>query len=158
VSAPTKLKVVEAIFFVLICRGEREEDMWRLVLLVTLSAPAMAQQPPTARTKCAQLAEKMVEKYSRPAITVSQLSSHYEPRTKRCYVQMTTRNIDDPNKYTNVGVFDGQTKDLLAYIKIEDGSKSGIVFDRRHRTKSLTNAGWDDANEYIDQMMAEDRK
>jgi hypothetical protein len=56
-------------------------------------------------------------------------------------------------EYTNVGLFDGQTRDLLAFIKIEHGSKSGIVFDRG----SLTNPGWDDANEYIAKMIAEDR-
>jgi hypothetical protein len=46
---------------------------------------------------------------------------------------------------------------MLASITIENGQKSGIVFDRNHQTKADTNAGWDDARDYIDAMMADDR-
>jgi hypothetical protein len=144
--------------------------MKHLLILVTIALgwPALAQQrdfqPPTAtevfnlRTKCVQLAEKMLENLAHgPAITAWQ-ASHYDPQTNHCYVQMTTQNIEDQNKSTSVNLYDGQTEDLLAFIKIERGRKAGIVFDWRHTPKSLTNAGWDDAKEYMDQMMTEDRK
>ena len=41
---------------------------------------------------------------------------------------------------------------------MEKGVKGGMVFDKQHRTATLANGGWEDASEYIDQMMAEDRK
>jgi hypothetical protein len=139
-----------------------------ILATIALGVPALAQQrdfqPPTAtevfnlRTKCAQLAQKMLEDLAHgPAITAWQVS-HYHPRTNRCYVQITTQNIEDQNKSTGVNLYDGQTEDLLAFIKIDKGRRVGIVFDWRHTPESLTNAGWDDTNEYIDQMMAEDRR
>jgi hypothetical protein len=54
--------------------------------------------------------------------------------------------------------FDGQTGEMLASLKIEKGQKSGIVFDRNHQTTTDTNAGWDDAEGYVDAMMADERK
>jgi hypothetical protein len=135
--------------------------------VVRACTPALAQQrdfqPPTAtevlnlQTKCAQLAERMVESFAHgPDVTMSQMS-HYNPRAKRCYVQITTQTIG-PNKSTGVDLYDGQTEDLLAFIKIDKGGKAGVVFDWRHTPKSLTNAGWDDTKDYMDQIMAEDRK
>jgi hypothetical protein len=50
-------------------------------------------------------------------------------------------------------LFDGQTKDPLAFAQIEQGRRSGLVFDR-----SPSDVGWDDANEYIDEMMKDDKR
>jgi hypothetical protein len=63
-----------------------------------------------------------------------------------------------PNPIFARNLFDGQTKELLAFANIERGKKAGMVFDRQHRSTSLANAGWDDASAYIDGQMADDRK
>jgi hypothetical protein len=47
---------------------------------------------------------------------------------------------------------------MLAFIKMEHGQKSGIVFDTAHQTTTDANAGWDDARDYIDAMTTDDRK
>ena len=62
-----------------------------------------------------------------------------------------------PMNYLNRTLYDGQTKEMLAFAKIEKDKKVGMVFDKQHRTTSLDNAGWDDATKYIDEMMTEDR-
>jgi hypothetical protein len=47
---------------------------------------------------------------------------------------------------------------MLASAKIEKGKKSGVIFDQQHQSGNLSNAGWDDATEYIGKMMVEDRQ
>jgi hypothetical protein len=83
-------------------------------------------------------------------------------RTNRCYVELTTQDADLSRTigqhYINRVLYDGQTKEMLAFARIEKGKKVGMVFDKQHRTTNLDNAGWDDANAYIDTMMADDRK
>ena len=54
-------------------------------------------------------------------------------------------------------VYDGQIDDLLAFSKIENGKKVGMVFDHSHQTTLDNNLGFDDANKYMDGMM-EDRR
>lgn len=141
-----------------------------VVLLAASTYSALAQQRtqqlPTAteafnlRSKCAALGEQILESnVIGSALTQSQVS-HYEPRTNRCYVELTIQTADmtKPMNYLNRVLYDGQTKEMLAFSRIEKGTKSGNVFDRQHQATSLQNAGWDDANAYIDEMMADDRK
>jgi hypothetical protein len=45
---------------------------------------------------------------------------------------------------------------MLASTRIEKNTKSGVVFDKQHRSHTLENAGWDDASDYIDKMMTDD--
>jgi hypothetical protein len=59
----------------------------------------------------------------------------------------------DPTHYYHRVLFDGRTKEMLAFTKIEKGKKGGLVYDRQHQSGSLSNAGWDDATEYIDEMI-----
>jgi hypothetical protein len=136
------------------------------------AASAVAQQQtqrlPTAtevfnlRSKCAALGDRLLEETTIGiALTKSQVS-HYEPRTNRCYVELTiqTADLSKPidQHYHHRVLYDGQTKEMLASAQIERGKKSGMVFDKQHRATTLTNAGWDDAGAYIDAMMADDRK
>ena len=93
----------------------------------------------------------------RPALTQSQVF-RYNPRTNRCYVELIVQAADKPTDYQRRVLYDGQTNEMLAFAEIHNGKKGGKVFDQQHRTTNLANAGWDDASEYIDQMMAEDRK
>jgi len=66
-------------------------------------------------------------------------------------VEITTQAID-PSKldYNSQILFDGQTGEMLAFARIERGQKVGMVFDRQHRVTTRDNAGWDDANAYLE--------
>jgi hypothetical protein len=140
-----------------------------LLVLIWVSTPVAAQQRsfqlPTAteifnlRSKCAALGEKILEETVVGTALYQSQVSHYEPQTNRCYVELTVQTAD-PSKliYLHRVLYDGQTKEMLASAKIEKGTKSGIVFDRQHKSGPLTNAGWDDASDYMDKMMADDRK
>ncbi len=96
--------------------------------------------------------------FIRSAIRQEQVS-RYNPRTSRCYVEMQVQTLDREEQVERFGrfLYDGQTKELLAFAQIKEGKKSGRVFDLTHRTTSFENAGWDDASEYIQTMMADDQ-
>jgi hypothetical protein len=91
------------------------------------------------------------------ALSQSQVS-HYDPRTNRCYVELTVQTVGKPMDYQNRVIYDGRTNEMLAFARIENGRKSGMVFDKQPKSSNLENDGWDHASEYIDQMMAKDRK
>ena len=96
--------------------------------------------------------------FIRSAIRQEQVS-RYNPRTSRCYVEMQVQTLDREEHVERFGrfLYDGHTKELLAFAQIRDGKKSGRVFDLNHRTTSFENAGWDDASEYIQTMMMDDQ-
>jgi hypothetical protein len=139
--------------------------MRALVILasVALCTPAIAQQQPPAATspqsQCAELGEKIMEEND-IGMALSQVS-RYDPRTNRCYVELIVLTAD-PTKSKGIFhryLFDGQTKELLASASRDnDRPMGGQVFDKQHRPASSTNNWYDDTNEYIDKMMAEDRK
>jgi hypothetical protein len=121
-------------------------------------------QPPAAeearlRSACAASGEQILAgNFIRSAVYQEQFS-RYSARTNRCYVEMRVQTIVPDEKSDRVGrfLYDGQTKELLAFAQIKDGNKSGRVFDLNHGTISFDNAGFDDASEYIYAMMADDR-
>jgi len=112
------------------------------------------------RSACAALGEQILAgNFIRSAVYQEQFS-HYSPRTNRCYVEMRVQTIDpdEPSDRFARYLYDGQTKEMLAFAQIQNGKKSGKVFDLHHRTTSFENGGWDDASEYIYAMMADDRR
>jgi hypothetical protein len=135
------------------------------IAIALTATPVSAQQRtfelPTAtevfnlRSKCAALGEKILEEdQSTSRSEMRSQRSHYDPQTNRCYVELITLSVnhDVADPYHRI-LFDGQTKDLLAFAQIEKGRRSGLVFGR-----SPSDVGWDDANEYIDEMMKDDRR
>jgi hypothetical protein len=133
-----------------------------------LSGPAMAaeraQAPPVGaeearlRAACAAVGEQILaSNFMRSAVYQEQFSRYSAP-TNRCYVEMRVQTMPGENT-ARIGryLYDGQTKELLAFAEIKDGKKSGRVFDLNHRTRSFENAGFDDASEYIYAMMASER-
>jgi hypothetical protein len=127
--------------------------------LVWLNTPSAAQQrtfqPPTAtevfdlRSRCAALGEKLLK----DNFTSGSQLSHYNPTTNRCYVELTAGSA-----LLGRSLYDGQTKELLAYTINNNGHRSGEIHDRQHQTtRPEQNFGWDNATAYIDKMMAEDR-
>ena len=132
-----------------------------------------AFQLPTAtevfhlRSECASLGEKILENnHVGSALTQSQ-TSHYDPQTNRCYVELTVQTAD---LVTPVGdwlnhryLYDGQTGELLAVANMKgtpgQGEKretSGMVFVPIAKKSDMT--GFEGASLFIDSMMADDRK
>ena len=64
----------------------------------------------------------------------SEVSSHYNPETNRCYVQVTaTKNFSyaypsTPANYLSVAVYDGQTKEMLVSAFQNGENSSGIIW------------------------------
>jgi hypothetical protein len=111
------------------------------------------------RSACAAWAQEILEgNFVRSALYQAQFS-HYSPGTNRCYVEMRVQTGELSERSHRIGryLYDGQTKEMLAFAQIQNGKKSGKVFDLHHGTTSFENAGWDDASEYIYAMMAGDR-
>ena len=112
------------------------------------------------RSACAAWAQEILEgNFIRSALYQEQFS-HYSPSTNRCYVEIRvqTGELNELSHRFGQYLYDGQTKEMLAFAQIQNGKKSGKVFDLHHRTTSFENAGWDDASEYIYTVMADDRR
>src|SRR5258708_17468478 len=112
------------------------------------------------RSACAAWGEQILEgNFIRSAVYQEQFA-RYSPRTNRCYVEMRvqTGDLDENSDRFAQYLYDGRTREMLAFAQIQNGKKSGKVFDLHHRTTTFENAGWDDASEYIYTMMAGDRR
>ena len=131
------------------------------------SPPAVAQQPvaqpPTAtevftlRSKCAALGEQILEGNDIGIALTQSQTSHYDPKTNRCYVELTVETADttQPLNERSVFLYDGQTKEVLAFARNENGKKSGMVFVA---VENQIDDLFDNAIIFIRQMMADDRK
>ena len=98
------------------------------------------------RSKCAECGNQIMnDNIIGSALTQSQVST-YNPRMRRCYVELTVQSVDLSNKYFSTYLYDGQTKNLLAFATIKNGAKSGMVIGRPI-------FGFDETNEYITDMM-----
>jgi hypothetical protein len=87
----------------------------------------------------------------------SDVLSHYNPDSNRCYVQFTvTKNFSCtypkiPANYTTIAVYDGQTREMLVSAHREGEKSSGVIwtaqsFDDRYVT-------FDRASAEIDRLM-----
>jgi hypothetical protein len=127
-------------------------------------AAERAQQLPAVgeearlRAACAAAGEQILAGNVMRSAVYQEQFSRYSAWTNRCYVEMRVQTMPEENA-DRIGryLYDGQTKELLAFAQIKDGRKSGRVFDLNHRTRSFGNDGFDDASEYIYAMMAGDR-
>jgi hypothetical protein len=122
-----------------------------------VSGPAPAMEEARLRAACTAAGEQILaSNYLRSAVYQEQFS-RYSAQTNRCYVEMRVETMpDDGSDRVGRYLYDGLTKELLAYADIKNGKKSGRVYDLNHRTISFENSGFDDAIEYIYGMMAED--
>jgi len=87
------------------------------------------------RSECVALGQKILDgNVVGSALSHSQVS-HYDPRTNRCYVELTIQTADTtkPLDYLNRVLYDGQTGEMLAVARLEKGKKWGMVFDRQHQ-------------------------
>ena len=112
---------------------------------VGLCVPAVAQQrdfrPPSAtevfnlRSKCAELGEKILEEQPMNLGTIPSQVSHYDPRTNRCYVELTvvTDDVNTLHRY----LFDGQTKEMLAHAARVKGNMEGQIFNNERNPTGI---------------------
>ena len=117
---------------------------------------AAATEDVQLRSTCDGWAQQILEgNFVRSALYQEQFS-RYSPRTNRCYVELRvqTGELNEHSDRFGRYLYDGETREMLAFAQIQNGRKSGKVFDLHHRTTSFENAGWDDASEYIYTRMA----
>jgi uncharacterized protein YfcZ (UPF0381/DUF406 family) len=158
-----------------------------MVLVVLSSCKATSPTPPTSapatntqaaptptaeevfhlRSECARLAEKMLESKNNVigSESIWSQSSHYNPQTNRCYVEIAsqTANENDPYFQASDDLYDGQTGEHLARF-ISQGKNcpaepcrtTGTVDDVHHQRIAGFNYA-QDAEEYIYDMMYDPR-
>jgi hypothetical protein len=86
--------------------------------------------------------------------------SHYEPKTNRCYVQLTVWNANPAkgDEYFRQDLFDGQTGQVLAAIRREKGIRSGDISIDPSPLSGNSDELYLDASMFINKMMADDRQ
>ena len=119
------------------CNDNKDKLQLRVAELERKVDSLSYQKPPSAtelfelRSKCAALGEKILrENVIGSALTQSEVS-HYDPKTARCYVELTVQNADITNPtITSTYLYDGQTKELLAFAQIEKNVRSCAVWKK----------------------------
>ena len=113
------------------------------------TAEQESQRLPTAsevfhlRTACSEFGVKIMnENFIGRALTQDQVS-HYDPKTNRCYVQLTVQSADMSGKFFASYLYDGQTKEMLAFIQKKEGEKTFMNF------KAYPNETYDQVNSYM---------
>lgn len=134
-------------------------------ILATASTPALAQLPKVTellklRSSCAQLGQRLADEYPAIGSRWGQLEVYrYDPVTGHCYVEIDTHGASGEFSRS---LFDGQTGEVLADTRSKNGEKIvGAVFEPKHKyvePEAANGYGYDDANAYIDKIMAEDRE
>jgi nitrate reductase alpha subunit len=132
----------------------------------TRSADAPSFRSPTAtevfdlRSKCADLGEKIMKNTAVGDDLKQEELSHYEPKTNRCYVRLTVwnANLGKGGEYFHQYLFDGQTGQMLAAIRRENGVRSGDIYSDPPPSQGNSDEMYVDASIFISQMMADDRQ
>jgi hypothetical protein len=101
----------------------------------TPDGPATFQLPTATevfnlRSKCASLADVIAEENPHGMALAHEVASHYDEKTNRCYVELSV-HMADLARYEEQRaryVYDGQTKEMLAWARSENGKKTGMVF------------------------------
>lgn len=116
------------------------------------------------RSKCQQLGETLDQNTVYGSNWSRDLVTNYDPKSNRCYVEMTDSN-DTTKEYLR-NLYDGQTKDLLAFTKTHGdpccrtGSVGKIFMDNNIDTLSDCreggDCGYNKVNDFIDQKMKRD--
>ena len=105
-------------------------------------------------------------------IVIAWNTSKYDPTNNRCYGRIYEHIVKNSHRldHETDQVYDLQIDDLLAAAKIENGKKSGNIFDPDYKKPWLppcrpdgcpANFGeqtWQAAEDYMNQMMADPRK
>lgn len=112
------------------------------------------------RSKCAELGEKIMKNtVTGDELTKNQVS-HYDPKTNRCYVQLTVWNakLGKGDEYFQEYLYDGQTGQLLAEIRREKGTRYGDIYNNPSPMNGTSDELYLDASNFISKMMEDDRQ
>ena len=146
-----------------------------LMLVSSAHADPLVQRPTATevfhlRSECAALADKLMHGFEELTAMVQlpptvrspetyAVLSHYDPSTNRCYADLTSGYVTPPAvEHTHRALYDAQTKDILASAFIDGDKRHGQVFEAGRKYISDADGSYDDANDYIDAKMADDRK
>jgi hypothetical protein len=78
------------------------------------------------RSRCEELAQKIEDENLVGSALAQSHRSHYDPATNRCYVELNVHSADLDKFEDNNSryLYDGQTHELLAWIKNQHGKKT----------------------------------
>ncbi len=156
----TRICPIMAFVLLASCGGKSSSQTTKAGPEPTVSLPPTATEVFHLRSECAQLGEKILAaNVIGVALTHDQVS-HYDPKTNRCYVQVTvqTNDLTKSNDYYATYLYDGQTSEMLAWARIEHGKKSGNVFGLAPPDKKGPDVFWDQAIHYMNDKMEDDRQ
>jgi hypothetical protein len=144
-----------------------------VILLPSLLIVCGAQTPPTAteafnlRIRCKQMADRKAGEYAdinaalRWEVLQSSGSSKYDATNNRCYILIYHHIRKSGLEKVARQLLDAQVDDLLASAQIENGKKSGSIWDESYKGQRYFKDGeaaWDAAIKYMNEMMAVPRK
>lgn len=112
------------------------------------------------RSKCAELGERILKTAVVGYALKKDQVSHYDPKTNRCYVQLTISNANPASGEENFerSLLDGQTGQVLAAIRRQKGTRSGTIYIDPSPLNGNADELYLDASTFIDQMMEDDRQ
>jgi hypothetical protein len=126
---------------------------------------APAFRSPTAtevfdlRSKCAERGERILKNAVAADALKKDQVSRYDPKTNRCYVQLTIGNPNATGEENfERSLLDGQTGQVLATIRRQKGTRSGIVYIDPSPLNGNSDELYLDASMFIDEMMVDDRQ
>ncbi len=89
---------------------------------------ATASEVFSLRSKCAELGQKIEDDDVHGAAINVAATSRYNPKTNRCYVLLESTGVDDmENQHMSI-LFDGQTKEMLAFSGKDKGKSKSFMF------------------------------
>ncbi len=161
IEASMRLIILSAVLFLSGCQDSSAPTP----RVPTPPVGALSVRSPTAtevfnlRSKCAELAEKIMKNTVVSDVLQKEQVPHYEPKTNRCYVQLTISNANLTNGEENFeeSLLDGQTGQVLAKIRREKGTKSGNIYVDPSPLNGNSDELYLDASMFIREMMEDDR-
>jgi hypothetical protein len=130
-----------------------------------------SSQLPTAaevfalRSKCADLINDLRNARYPPPVGLPPtldvtFKSHYNPSANRCYVLETEQGYVAPSGYTKRTLYDGQTKEVLAYTHLDADMRVRGAMRAGHLEVKADVVGatpYDQADAFIKKVMEDDR-
>jgi len=112
------------------------------------------------RSKCADLGEKIQKNTATANELTKNEVSHYDPKTNRCYVQLTIWNANAAkgDEYYRQELYDGQTGQLLAAVRREKGTRYGDIYNNPSPMNGTSDELYLDASNFITKIMEDDRQ
>jgi hypothetical protein len=159
-------RLTVTVLLLLLCSCER---------LSKQKQPEAAAQPyraPTAmelfdlQSKCTAMGENIMRESTIGNALTQEHVSHYNPKDNRCYVKLSISSADlrtpRENYENNDYLYDGQSKEMLAYVTRKGEKKNGMVLDsslvKLMQEKKQPNTEPDYISDLIDSFVTTERR